>query len=255
MVTSALVSDGRLLAQGLGEQAVFRAAGDAALLVSGVPAPFLNGIITARASVDLADVNHLLDAAELKSIPHCVQIRPGCDPQILELLRRRGFTEDEATPLMVMQPAASDLAARAIHPELAIRVIDPDEAGLHAAVGAAGFDAPLELFEKFVTPNVLKQPGYRAYLGTVAGEPVTTALGVTAGEHVGVFDVATPAQHRGRGYGAAITARAALDGFDAGASFAYLQSSAAGYGIYQRLGFRTMETWTVWLSPGSQSHS
>jgi predicted GNAT family acetyltransferase len=76
----------------------------------------------------------------------------------------------------------------------------------------------------------------------------STALGVTDGDHVGIFNVATPPAHRGKGYGAAITAWAVGDGFQNGASVAFLQSSPMGFRVYERLGFRTVEDWSVWIS-------
>jgi hypothetical protein len=45
-----------------------------------------------------------------------------------------------------------------------------------------------------------------------------------------------------------VTARAVADGLAAGAQFAWLQSSAAGYGVYERLGFTTSETWRCWVA-------
>jgi predicted GNAT family acetyltransferase len=81
----------------------------------------------------------------------------------------------------------------------------------------------------------------------VGGEVVTTAVGVTVGERVGVFNVATPAEHRRRGYGAAITARVVDDGVASGARWAWLQSSPSGYRVYEALGFRTLERWLTWV--------
>ena len=42
--------------------------------------------------------------------------------------------------------------------------------------------------------------------------------------------------YRGRGFGSALTARAAWDGFAGGARFAFLQSSDMGHAVYGRLG-------------------
>jgi len=66
--------------------------------------------------------------------------------------------------------------------------------------------------------------------------------------HVGLFNVATLPAHRRRGYGAAITERAVRDGLDRGARWAWLQSSTAGYGVYEKLGFRTQQSWECWIS-------
>jgi predicted GNAT family acetyltransferase len=91
--------------------------------------------------------------------------------------------------------------------------------------------------------------GLRAYVGEVEGQVVTTALGVTRGEFVGVFNVATPPVHRGHGYGAGITARTVRDGLAAGARWAWLQSSAESHRLYEKLGFETLERWRCWVRP------
>jgi len=66
---------------------------------------------------------------------------------------------------------------------------------------------------------------------------------------VGIFNVATPPEHRGHGYGAAITAQAIHDGFAAGAELSWLQSSAMGESVYRRLGFRAVESYVLFYRP------
>jgi hypothetical protein len=251
-VTDALIRDGDRLAL-LIDGASTHDAGDAGLLITGVPVPTLNGVLTLRTSARAADVAHLLDIVEKTGLQHALSIRPGCSNELVELAVARGLVEDEPIPLMAMERDLEGLRRAAEHPRLVVRELKPEEAHIHAAVAAPSFAAPAEVFDKLVPPSALRLPGFRAYAGSVDGEPVTTAVGSTLGDFVGIFDVATPEVHRGHGYGAAITARAALDGFDAGASFAYLQSSAMGYKIYERLGFRTLETWSVWVSAPSHS--
>lgn len=53
----------------------------------------------------------------------------------------------------------------------------------------------------------------------------------------------------GHGYGPALTAQAARDGFAAGAELAWLQSSAMGHSVYRRLGFRDVETYLLLTRP------
>lgn len=247
-VTAALVQDGDSMVAALGGKASTMTAGDAGLMITGVPIPTLNGVLTLRTTATVDDVRYLLDIVARTNLPHSILIRPGSTSELIDLAHERGLVEDEPIPLMAMHlnHSAREFAH---HPDLSIRTLDPDEAGIHTSLAADGFEAPLEMFEGLVTPAVLAQPGSHAYVGSVDGRDVVTALSSTSEDHVGIFDVATPPAHRGRGYGTAITAHAALEGFNAGASFAYLQSSPAGFRIYERLGFRTLETWSVWITP------
>jgi len=154
---------------------------------------------------------------------------------------------EEDDPLMVMDNPAM-LGDPQHVGRLGIRQLRPDEAEQHARVAAAGFETAEEPFRQLVTPGVLGLPGVRCYLGEADGRPVTTGIGVTLGAFVGIFNVATPPADRCRGYGAAVTARAVTDGLAAGARWSWLQSSPSGYRVYQRLGFRTVESWRTWLS-------
>jgi ribosomal protein S18 acetylase RimI-like enzyme len=100
-------------------------------------------------------------------------------------------------------------------------------------VATAGFEAPPALFRPFYTPQVAATPGLSMYVALADGTPVSTAIGFTQGEAVGIFNVATPPKHRRRGYGTAVTARALSDGFKSGASFGWLQSSPLGESLYR----------------------
>ena len=134
---------------------------------------------------------------------------------------------------------------------LTIRPLAAHEAGVHNRVAAAGFEAPLDICERLITERVLRGAGVRAYAGEVDGEAVATAIGVTLGDGVAIFNVTTLEGHRRLGYGAALTARACADGLAAGARYAWLQSSHLAEGVYAGLGFRTLERWRCWVAAPS----
>ena len=60
---------------------------------------------------------------------------------------------------------------------------------------------------------------------------------VTTGSVVGIYFVTTLEQHRGKGYGQALTWAAVSGGCDRGCSLASLQSSQLGFSVYRRMGF------------------
>lgn len=214
---------------------------------TGVAVPTLNGAWIDQVDAGAKDVSHLLDQVAATGMPYCLQFRPGASARLAELVTSREMVHSEDLPLMVIEdPARLDAAQRAAG--LSIREIAPDEAPLHVGIAAPAFEVSQELFAQLMTPHVLAAPGVRTYVGESAGEPVATGLGITLGPHVGIFNIATLADHRRRGYGAAITARAVADGLAAGASWSWLQSSPAGYGVYEGLGFRTMESWPCWIA-------
>jgi N-acetylglutamate synthase len=85
------------------------------------------------------------------------------------------------------------------------------------------------------------------------GQPVSAALGLVTGDAVGVFDVATPPEYRRKGYGGWVTAHAVRAGLESGASFAYLQSSEMGLGVYQVLGFEQVCEYRLLVVPDSSA--
>jgi ribosomal protein S18 acetylase RimI-like enzyme len=153
---------------------------------------------------------------------------------------------DVDIPLMVLA-SRRDLP-RVDQGALVIEVVDPEQAIVHAEIAAAGFQTPAEAFARLTTPAVLGRSGVRTYVGKIDGAPVVTGVGVCFENHVGIFNVATLPAHRRHGYGAAITGQAVSDGLDRGARWAWLQSSPDGYGVYERLGFRTVESWECWIA-------
>jgi ribosomal protein S18 acetylase RimI-like enzyme len=229
-----------------------RADSGARAAVTGIGLPSMNGVIAISEEVSPEIVGELLDEVAATGLPYSLQVRPGSAERLAGVATARSLAAKELVPLMVLDgPPSHD--ALDVPAELSIRELQAGESQLHAEVMADAFEAPLEQMMELITPPVLEARGVRCYLGEVDGRPVATGLGVTLGEYVAIFNIATPAPFRGRGYGAAMTAQAIADGIDAGAEWSWLQSTAAGLSVYERLGFHTAEEWSVWLSVGEGS--
>ncbi|MGA2758123.1 MAG: GNAT family N-acetyltransferase [Solirubrobacteraceae bacterium] len=227
-----------------------RSADGVVAAVTGVPLPTLNGVWVGSVQADPRVVADLLDRVNATGLPYCLQARPDAAHLLTDLVAMRGMAVADDIPLMVIdEPDA--LRPLPATDGLAIRVLAAAEADQHARVAAAGFEAPVEPFLQLMTPEVLDLPGLRCYVGDLDDEPATTGLGVTIGSYVALFNIATPPSHRRRGLAAALTARAVKDGFESGATWSWLQSSEAGYTLYERLGFRTVARWPCWLHPAT----
>jgi GNAT superfamily N-acetyltransferase len=217
--------------------------------VTGVLAPTLNGVWVGGVNFDTGDISELLDEVAAAGLPHCLQFRPGAIDRLTALAISRGMIKEGDIPLMALTDPGRLKAAQAVS-GLRLRELSPDEAQLHARVAAAGFEAPVEMFLQLMTPALLALPGARCYLGEVGGQPATTGFGFTIGSYVAIFNIATPPTYRRHGYGSAVTARAVADGLAAGARWSWLQATPAGQPVYERLGFRTVETWSCWIAAG-----
>jgi ribosomal protein S18 acetylase RimI-like enzyme len=162
-----------------------------------------------------------------------------------------GFALEDTAPGMVAdltgiyaeQPPAGVSISRVREPAM-----------LHVAntTMAAGFGAPPELADVFDAMGVLgfdDDVPTRTYLATLDGVPAATALGLLVGEVLGIFNVATIETARRRGIGRAVTRAALVDGAARGARRAILQSSEAGHGVYETLGFRDFGTYSLFQTP------
>src|SRR6266540_1796798 len=209
------------------------------------PVRDLNGVwAETDAAAELEDA--LAEAEELGT-PFTVMVRAGRTPAVEEAARTLGFTSTTRIPGMVVRPDELQLPSAA--DAKIIRVETADGLAQAHAVASTGFGIPPELAAAAYALEVAELEGLAYYLARVGNADVSTAAGFTIGDAVALFSVATPAEHRGRGYGAAITAHAAQEGFAAGADLAALQSSEIGESVYLRLGFREVETYVAYTRP------
>jgi ribosomal protein S18 acetylase RimI-like enzyme len=218
------------------EEANFeRRAGHSRLLFPSVPLALFNGVIVeSEPCYAIADSIREVEAA---GVPCGVQLRAGRRHDDVDAeLARLGFTSRGPMPGMTLAP--DELA------DVRVQGLTIDRAGDEAAlaeaahVAAAGFAAPVEAIKPLYAAAVLPLDGFAVYLGRVAGEAVTTGIGYRLGREVAILSVATPPEHRRRGYGGAISAHAARIGYEQGADLAWLQTSELGEPVYRRLGFR-----------------
>ena len=168
----------------------------------------------------------------------------------MDRLVAHGLVVDERVPVM-----GRSLADWVPGPPPAGLVIEPvvDGAGFHVAteVMVAGFGMPSAIgpaiearyAEYAIGPRAIQ----RVYLARQDGVAIATALGFVVEGVVGIYNVATRPEHRGRGAGSAVTAAAVADAARHGAVAAILESSTMGRSLYERLGFRAIGSVTVLL--------
>jgi ribosomal protein S18 acetylase RimI-like enzyme len=216
------------------------------LVVPSVPIPGLNGVWPRDDAAAPALAAALDEVAEL-GLPYGVQLRRGRTPAFEREAARLGLLAEEPMRGMVAEP--DELAARDVRDLEIVRVETGDGLAQALAVAAEGFGIPADVLAPMYLLEVASVDGLAYYLGRSGGRDVSTAVGYTVADTVGIFSVATPPEHRGRGYGAALTVEAARQGFDAGASLAWLQASSMGYPLYRDLGFREVEDYVLLMRP------
>jgi GNAT superfamily N-acetyltransferase len=232
---------------GVADMGWSRRSGGAFGWVTGVDLPTLNGVmVECTQAVEAEAVASLLDQVSATGLSHCLQVRPGSTPELAGLAERRGLIPDEGLPLMATDTSI-EMATGPFVDDLDIRPVERKEIDLLARVAAVGFESPAGALQDLMAKAFLLD-GMRGYLGYLAGEAVGTAMGLTGADFVAVFTVSTRPAWRGRGVGTALTARAVLDGYAAGSTWSWLQSSPLGHNVYRSLGFVDLEEWASWVA-------
>jgi len=212
-----------------------------------MPHPMFNGVWPVSDGDAAAVLAEAVAEIESDAVPCGVLMRngfPACEATATGL----GFTEREALPGMMAVPADFHPPEP---PDLRIMRADPSTREVVLDVTSRGFEVPPRFFAPLLTDRALARMA--TWLAIAGDEPVTTALGYVAGGGVGIFDVATPPEHRRKGYGTAVTAHAVQAGFADGAAFAFLQSSAIGESVYRALGFTQVETYVLLTRPRGET--
>jgi GNAT superfamily N-acetyltransferase len=211
---------------------------------SGLPCDTFNIVCGARLDEASARdrVRQVVTALRATGRPFTWWVGPADRPRHLrDLLIEAGLAHAEreqamAAPLVTLR--AAPLAPDGLRIEH-VR----DEAPLRdfARVVAANWTPPDELVTRFyelATPLLLRPDcPLRLYVGYLADLPVAASELTVGGGVVGLYNVCTLAAYRRRGFGGALTLRPLLDARAEGHAVAVLQASAAGAGIYARLGF------------------
>jgi GNAT superfamily N-acetyltransferase len=199
--------------------------------MTGIPLTFFNGIATAGPGTDIDAVCSIFQSARcaFRWWTH----------DLGEELVKRGlrFVYDSAAMDAVMTGVPFD---REPVPGLVIRRAESLQTW--AAVLLGVFGIPLENVRYWVDAYEFlgrqKEPRWAHFVAWDGNVPVATSSVLRAGDLAGIYHVATVAEARGRGIGAAVTLEALRHARDLGATRAALQSSPLGESVYRSLGFR-----------------
>lgn len=217
-------------------------------LMTTLPGRPYNGLYGFDATATAEDAIALAEGLAASGVSWCARLRPGTPAEVDEALREMGLFVEDKAQLMATTGTAHDFEDWR-PPELTLRTRQPEDDHAIAEVLGAAFGATPSSAAKLLDPAHLASEGIQWHLGEVDGAPVTCALSVVAGDAVGLFAVGTVPEARGRGYGSAVTSHAVAHGFAAGAGYGVLTASPEVQAVYERLGFRVLESWRRLVPP------
>lgn len=205
-------------------------------VATGIPAAFFNGAYVAgrAADPDRVVADALAFFAE-REVPWLLWVRAGVDDALLDAGRRVGLTDAGGPPAMVLP----SLEAMPAPPDGLTLEVVADRAGVvvFRDLTTRGFEMPPEIAAVMIPDSLLSEPSIAMVVGSIDGTPVSCALLSVTGTTAGIYNVATPAEHRRRGYGAAVIWAAVAEGARRGCDHSVLQASELGEPVYRAMGY------------------
>ena len=221
---------------GAASGAAIATADQATFVATGIPVAFFNGVFVSGPVTDPDRV--VADAVAFmaeQDVPWLMWVRDGVNDGLLDAGRRAGLTDAGGPPGM----ALATIPTTPPTPD-ALRITTITERAdleIFRDLTARGFELPTEIVDVIVSDPLVDDPSVAIVIGWVDDTPVSCAMVSVTGTTAGVYNVATPAEHRRCGYGAALTWAAIEQGARRGCDHSILQASEMGAPVYRAMGF------------------
>jgi GNAT superfamily N-acetyltransferase len=217
-----------------------------AIVATGNPIPLFNQVVVGDgATADQVAAGVAILRA--RGAPFWIVLRRGLDDHFRPMLAELGL-HPGATPMpgMALDPIPMDLAGRA--DGLDIHLVE-DGPGLrdHARVVSEAYGLDEAAVATIIGERLWERDGNRVYLGESGGRAVAVGMSRQLGTSLGIYTMGTIPEARGRGFGRAMTERLILDGAAVGCTTAVLEASAMGRPLYERIGFRVVQAYDLWV--------
>lgn len=169
-------------------------------------------------------------------VPAAVMFVDGVSDAVSERLIKHGFMRHESMPAMTIDLAS--LRETTLPDGYECVRVFADESEPWADVLIASFGLPGGLAQLLSPERHVTNPAVQFFGIRSKGKIVATSMLYLSDGVAGIYCVATLPEERGRGLGAHVTAEALRVAKPLGCGVGVLQSSPAGYRVYQSLGFR-----------------
>lgn len=239
----------RLAAQGLvaamagGPAAEARLTPHGGYLLSGAPLADLNMMVVWPSSGTSGFVAEAGEQLVALGLPAIAMVSPAAEAEAAAPLTSAGFTAAGAFPLMALAAGAPVAPSRACDVRAAI---EPGLARSAVDLVAAAFGLDRAVLAETLEPCLVAASAARTFVVMDGATPRSSVLATPAGDTVGIWNMATPPEGQGRGWGKALLTTVIDHYRRQGAGRFYLMATVAGFPLYRAIGFTTVAEISVW---------
>jgi GNAT superfamily N-acetyltransferase len=118
-------------------------------------------------------------------------------------------------------------------------------------LAAAAFDLPTDAVGRVLDPLIMPTSTASVYVAFAGDEPMSSVTVTRTGDTAGIWTMATPPAHQGKGMGRALLSRITERLRHEGVGRFFLFATAAGFPLYTSLGFVTLAEDAAWVKGSS----
>ncbi|HXV01719.1 MAG TPA: GNAT family N-acetyltransferase [Caulobacteraceae bacterium] len=246
---------GRALVALFGEApgAEIRLADGCALGLSGERVADLNMLLLGAPAAEAeAFLDEAMARAEARGLDLLAMMTPAVAQALAGPAERHGLIRAGEVPLMVLRGSAEVRLGRTCRIEEAR---DSATARIAGDLAAAAFDLPRDAVGRVLDPLITPTSTASVYVAFAGDEPMSSVTVTRTGDTAGIWTMATPPAHQGKGMGRALLSRIIERLRHEGVGRFYLFATAAGFPLYTSLGFVTLAEDAAWVKGSStQTH-
>ncbi|MDO3680337.1 GNAT family N-acetyltransferase [Paenibacillus ehimensis] len=221
---------------------------------SGLPSDTFNNSVWLKEQVKPSDTGLIEETVEYfnkKQYPMALWSWEDRNSCTFETLRSVGLNEAETNVAMyadldALRPDPNGPAELRRKEAATAREIEQYGDALASLFGESAEAANVRLYYKRAASRLLNHSVMKLYIGSVRDEVVATGCLIFAPDSVGIYDIATRQEYRGRGFGSAMFHFLLAEARKHRAGWCVLQASPDGINIYKRAGFEPVCEVTVY---------
>jgi GNAT superfamily N-acetyltransferase len=235
---------GDLLVRAAPDHQVSRMPG-AVLALSGEPVADLNFVAIGAGPDPAARLREYGALVHARQLPVVVMLSAAVADALAPVARDLGLTHAGGMPLMTHDGQGIGHVERQV---TVTRVEGDADLKTTNSIMARAFSLPEDAVQRAWGPAMLDAPGLAVFLARQGVTPVSAVATTRHGATVGIWCMATAPEHQRRGAGSVLLTQVMAGHHASGARLFYLGATEAGRPLYERLGFRSVETITIWVA-------